>query len=191
MIGDESQARIVLRRACDSTEDFPSLTRAQSLLAILDVNPNLQVLPTPSSSRKLSQRILRTQLRFLNPPHRGKERRVRGSAKLLQTALKSSPKSTALIMRLAHFYAGRMRDFGKALEHGKLALELAPRDLDIAHSVGRFAREAGIMRALTSSSRNAMRSVRTTLRSCSTSPWPAMAAAGNPKPRKKRSAPLH
>ena len=144
VMGDESQARIVLRRACDFTEDFPSRTRAQRLLAILDVNPESA---SPADAAKLKQALSANPQDTIALLKSGAIAEKDGASdealNFYRTALKSSPKSTALLMRLAHFYAGPMRDFGKALEHGKFALELAPRDLDIAHSVGRFAREAG------------------------------------------------
>lgn len=143
-MGQETQAQSILRSAVAAKEDFPSRERAQRLLEILTIDPRSA---SPQDTAKLEQALAEDPRDTVALVKLGATAERDGAKEQAlqryRAALAASPKSPALLMRLAGFYADAMGDPAQGYEQAKLARDLAPGDPAIAHATGRLACLAG------------------------------------------------
>jgi tetratricopeptide (TPR) repeat protein len=145
MLGEEPAARVALEHVVQATGAKAEQKQdAQHHLAILD--------GTDSSGKPLARESLE-QLSTENPndpivlAHLAslydKEGATDKAIALYQRALKANRKNTAVLLKLAQYYAHSGNDTAQALELAKEAHNLAPYDVQVNRLLGRLVYDAG------------------------------------------------
>ncbi len=133
MMGQAEIARVALKKAADSTVDFPGKQEAQQRLAALSHS-------TGSTTSESSSNVVALTRHAEDLEKNGEPAKA---AEAYEEALKLNPKLPDVPLKLAQLYAGPLHNRERALEFAKNARALAPNDTKSAAVLGRLALQSG------------------------------------------------
>ncbi|MBI2929396.1 MAG: tetratricopeptide repeat protein [Verrucomicrobia bacterium] len=143
-LGEEEPARVAFQQALQLSKDFQSKPDAERRLALLTLDLKNA---DPSAIAALEKRVAEQPDDPIALIRLGSVHEKNGAAAKAREAyekvLKTNPKATPAVVKLAQLYAGPLRDSKKALQLARDARNLAPEDPEIAHTLGRLAFDAG------------------------------------------------
>jgi Flp pilus assembly protein TadD len=143
MMGQEEPARSALRRALDGTKDFNGKDTAARRLAVLELKPGSS---DPKTIAALESQLATDKQDPVALVRLGAAYEATGdidkARKAYDQALTVTPESVPLMVKVAEFYAVKLRDPQKAMQLAKDARALAPNDASIARTLGRLASQS-------------------------------------------------
>ncbi|MGO8697136.1 MAG: tetratricopeptide repeat protein [Limisphaerales bacterium] len=144
MMDNEDLARLYLQRAVDSPSDYPEKETARQSLAFLAMDPEKA---TPAMIEELQKRVRdnphdpvpMTRLAAIEE----RQGEAAKAADIYHSLIQQNPKNAQALLKLAHLYAGPLKDPRQAMNMAKSAHDLAPNDPHADALLGKLAYQSG------------------------------------------------
>jgi tetratricopeptide (TPR) repeat protein len=144
MMGQETPARDSLKRALNSSADFPGKDLVRRRLEVLDIDPATAGPETVQKLESLAHEnpqdpVLKSRLAAIQE----QQGQTQKAADSLEALLSILPQDWSAMVRLARLYAGPLKDLHKALDLAKSAHGLAPDDGQTSALLGELVYRTG------------------------------------------------
>ncbi len=143
MVGEESAARVALKRALELGGDFPGQAEARARLAALEIDPatagpGVRAEVEKQLAERKSDPVLLARLAALLEREGAMDRALA----TYESALAASPNNATVMLGIIRLHEAR-KEPAKALEMARTARKAAPADPAVAQVLGRLASESG------------------------------------------------
>ena len=139
MMNDEVRARNAFQRAAAAAKSFPGQEEARKRLALLTLDFSQA---GPELIAHLEKRLVEQPDDPIALTHLAavyeKQGATEKAAQVYEQVIKQNSGNPRLLINLARLYAEHLNNLPKALELAKAAYKLAPKNVDVAHMLGRL-----------------------------------------------------